>query len=486
MFAKKDVSPVQVDATASIKDWLVQWISQHLKIPTDQVNVTSSSFFYFGFDSVVIAEFLGDVEKRYGVVCDLNALYEMASLADLATYIAEQQNTAQSNADDDLKNTAKLIYFNVHEGISSNVTLVQGKEHINYSGYNYLGLSGHPAVTEAVIAAVREYGTSVSASRLASGEKPIHAQLEKAIANLIGTDDAIVFSAGYTTNVAAITHFYGTGDLILHDAYIHNSIVQGALYSGANRIMFPHNDYAALESLLQEHRAQFRQVLIVSEGVFSMDGDMPDIKKLIALKKQYHAHLMIDEAHSIGTLGEHGAGMREHAGIDASDVEIWMGTLSKAFASCGGYIAGKQALIDSIKYGSNEFIFSAGISPANTAAALSAIELMGKETHRLQTLHHRSQLLLTLLKEAQIPTGDSLGSPIIPVIVGDERLAMSLSQQLIDEAIYTLPIIYPAVKKGTARLRFFINCLHTEEQIHYTAQAIIRNYRTMVNPKVTS
>lgn len=260
------------------------------------------------------------------------------------------------NLDEDFIANLKNIYFNVNEGISNNTTVIDGKPYINYSGYNYLGLSGEPSVTKAVIDAVKKWGTSVSASRLVSGEKSLHQELETAISNLIGTEDCLVFPSGYSTNITIITHLFGKNDLIIHDELAHNSIIQAAVFSGAERIAFPHNNHQFLTNFLEKYRDRYRKVLIVTEGIFSMDGDIAEIPKLIAIKKQFNSFLMIDEAHSIGVLGKTGKGIREYYNIDAKDIDIWMGTLSKAFASCGGYVAGTYELIEYLKYTASGFV----------------------------------------------------------------------------------------------------------------------------------
>jgi 8-amino-7-oxononanoate synthase len=369
----------------------------------------------------------------------------------------------------------KSIYFNVNEGISSNTTVLSGTSYINYSGYNYLGLSGDHRVTEAVIDAVKKYGTSVSASRLVSGEKSIHAELEGAIARLIGAEDCLILPSGYLTNIAVITHLFGKKDLILHDELAHNSILHAALFSGAERIAFPHNDYQTLRNFLEKYRDQYRKVLIVTEGIFSMDGDIADIPELIILKKQFNTFLMIDEAHSMGVLGKTGKGIREYFNLNPKDVDIWMGTLSKSFASCGGYIAGTHELIENLKYTAAGFVYSAGISPANTAASLAAIEVMLAEPQRIKNLKTAHTLLLSLLKEHHIATGLSHNTPIIPIVVGQDATAVQLSHYLREHHILALPIIYPAVEKNQARIRLFVNCLHTEEQIKTTVDLLRKN-----------
>lgn len=359
-------------------------------------------------------------------------------------------------------------YFTVHDGIVRDITVIDGKEYISFASYNYLGLSGHPRVTEAAADAVRKYGTSVSASRLVSGEKPIHRELENAIAKWVGVDASILMVGGHATNETTIGHLVGSGDLILHDSLAHNSIVQGALLSGARRRPFPHNDYEALDRMLTEMRSQYRRVLIVIEGVYSMDGDFADVPKFVEVKKKHRAMLMVDEAHSFGTMGETGHGIAEHFHMDARDVDIWMGTLSKSAASCGGYIAGSNALIELLKYTAPGFVFSVGMPPAQVAAALASLQTLADEPERVETLRKRSELFLSLCKEAGLDTGDSGGTPVVPIITGNSMVALRLSHRLKGDGINVQPILYPAVDESAARLRFFITSEHTEEQIRFT------------------
>ena len=230
----------------------------------------------------------------------------------------------------------KNPYFEVHDSIARNRTSIGGVEMLNFSSYNYLGFSGHPKVMKAAKDAIDRYGTSVSASRLVSGERPIHRKLEKALADHVGVDDAVVFVSGHATNVTTIGHLFDHNDLILHDSLSHDSIVQGIYLSGSKRKSYLHNNMDHLESLLERIRDHYRRVLICSEGLFSMDGDICNLPRLIEIKKRFHCNLIIDEAHSIGVLGPGGRGVSHHfPGIDQKDVDIWMGTLSKSFAGCG-------------------------------------------------------------------------------------------------------------------------------------------------------
>lgn len=363
-------------------------------------------------------------------------------------------------------------YFRIHDTTNCEVTCVCGQEFINYSSYNYLGMSGDTTVSMHSKAAIDQYGTSVSASRVISGEIPIHHELESELAGFIGTEDCVVYVGGFTTNVTTIGHLMGPQDLILHDEIIHNCAIQGAKLSGATARSFLHNDWQALDAILQAERTNFRRVLIIIEGVYSMDGDIPDLPRFIEVKQRHKALLMIDEAHSIGTIGATGRGIGEHFSVNPADVDIWMGTLSKSFASCGGYIAGSKELVDYLKYTAPGFVYSVGISPPNTASALAAVRLLRAEPERVAQLRERSKLFLELARARGINTGMSQDSPVVPVIVGDSQKCMALSQRLFDQGISVMPIIFPAVAEDAARLRFFLSCTHTEEQIRTTVDAV--------------
>lgn len=367
----------------------------------------------------------------------------------------------------------KNPYFPVHAGTARNRSVVEGQEMINYSSYNYLGFSGHPEVVEAAQKAIRDYGTSVSASRIASGERPIHRQLERGIADHVGVEDSIVLVSGHATNVTTIGTLFNNQDIILHDALIHDSILGGIKLSGAVRRPFAHQDYDALERTLSQVRGNFRRALIASEGIFSMDGDICDLPRLIELKKKYKCMLLIDEAHSIGVLGPDGNGIAHHfEGVDPNDVDIWMGTLSKSFASCGGYIAGREKLVRYLKYSAGGFVYSAGITPPNAAAAMKALEIMKRDPSVVARLRANSKLFLDLAKKRGIDTGLAVGAAVVPAIVGNSMDALKLSAALAKRKINVQPIVYPAVEDDAARLRFFISSTHTEEEIEHTIEVL--------------
>jgi 8-amino-7-oxononanoate synthase len=359
-------------------------------------------------------------------------------------------------------------FFKVHEGTAGATSLMQGRECINFASYNYLDYSGDPRVNQAAVEAVERYGTSVSASRAVSGERPIHQTLEQALADAYGVDDAVVFVSGHATNVSTLGYLLGPGDLVLHDEYIHNSSLVGAQLSGAKRMSFRHNDTASLEALLSRHRNQFERVLIVIEGLYSMDGDTPDLAQFIALKYRYDAWLMVDEAHSFGVLGEHGHGLHEHLGIAPQEVDIWMGTLSKTLSGCGGYIAGSKALVEMLRYFSPGFLYSVGMPAQVAAPALKVLQLMPQEKHRVARLHAISSYFLDGAKARGMNTGESIGVAVVPVIVGSSPLATRLCQMLFEQGINVQPIVHPAVPENSARLRFFLSCEHTHAQVDQT------------------
>ncbi len=364
-------------------------------------------------------------------------------------------------------------YFTVHESVVRDTTVIDGREMISFASYNYLGMSGEPRVSAAATDAIARFGTSVSASRLVSGEKPVHGQLESRIAKWLGVDAAITMVGGHATNETTIGHLVGPGDLIVHDSLSHNSIVQGALLSGARRRPFVHNDFDQLDELLTKVRSQYRRVLIVVEGAYSMDGDFTDLPAAVEIKQRHRSMLMVDEAHSMGTMGTTGRGISEHYGVAARDVDIWMGTLSKSFASCGGYIAGSSALVEYLRYTAPGFVFSVGLPPSSAAAALASIDVLEEQPERVEVLRARSELFLSLAKRAGLDTGASGGTPVIPIITGNSLVALRLSHRMFSDGINVQPILYPAVDESAARLRFFMTCLHSEEQIRQTVEKLV-------------
>ena len=368
-------------------------------------------------------------------------------------------------------------YFDEHEGPSTDIIVSGDRSLVNFAGYNYLGLSGRSEVSGAAKSAIDSYGTSVSASRLVSGEIPLHRELEGAIADFLGVDDALACVSGYGTNTTTIGHLFSRRDLIVHDELAHNSIVMGCQLSGARRLTFRHNDLDQLDRILHKHRGSAQRVCIIVEGLYSMHGDVPDIEALVAIKRKHHALLMIDEAHSIGVLGRGGRGLTELAGVDVHDIDIIMGTLSKAFASCGGFIAGSQPLVDNLRYFAPGFMYSVGMSPANAAAALCSINILEREPHLVTTLRERACYFRELAFEAGLTEELGTATPIVPILTRDAVSCVALYESLKRDGLLCQPIIDPAVKANTSRVRFFLTVLNTEEQIRFAIETLTKYHK---------
>ncbi len=361
--------------------------------------------------------------------------------------------------------------FLCHEGLAKATAPIEGKEYLNFSTYDYLDLNGHPEITEAVTEAAVKYGTSAGASRLVGGECPPHGELERALADLYEVDDCIIYVSGHATNVSTLGFLFGPRDAIFHDNLAHNSLLQGAKLAGSARYSYTHNDTESLEKFLKERRHEHRRAVIVTEGLFSMDGNIPDLPRIIELKKQYNCMLIVDEAHSLGTLGATGRGAREHFGINPKDVDMWMSTLSKSLCGCGGFIAGSKELIESLKYGSPGFVFSVGMSPVLAVACKKALDLMLREPERVRKLQHISKYFLDYAKKLGLDTGEAQGLANVPVIIGDSIAAGFMAEALFERGIYAMPITFPAVKEGTARIRFFLSAAHSEEDVRKALDA---------------
>jgi 7-keto-8-aminopelargonate synthetase-like enzyme len=278
---------------------------------------------------------------------------------------------------------------------------------------------------------------------------------------------------GHATNETVIGHLMGPGDLILHDGLAHNSIVQGCILSGARRRPFPHNDWQALDRLLKQFRHEYRRVMVVIEGVYSMDGDIPDLPRFVEVKKRYHALMMIDEAHSMGVLGATGHGIGEYFVVDRADGDVWMGTFSKAFGSCGAYIAGCKALVEYLHYTAPGFVFAAAMPPPSAAAALCSLRLIESEPQRVARLRENSRLFLSLARQHGLNTGTSSNTPVVPVILGNSIHCLQLSKAMFARGVNVQPILHPAVEESASRLRYFITTGHNEKQLRYTVDATV-------------
>ncbi len=367
-------------------------------------------------------------------------------------------------------------YFRTHEGLAGSHTQIAGKTLLNFSSYDYLGLNGHPETAAAAKTAIDRYGVSASASRHVAGERPVHRALEQALAEHYGVADSLVFVSGYATNLGVVGHLVGPKDLVIYDSLAHNSIVMGGVLSGAARRSFPHNDLDSLDRMLATARDHFERTLIVVEGLYSMDGDYPDLPRLIEIKSKYNAWLMVDEAHALGVLGKRGYGSAEHFGIDPRQVDIWMGTLSKALAGCGGYIAGCHELVEYLRLTVGVFVYSVAMPPVIAASTLKALEILHREPERVSKLQRNGETFRALALARGLDTGSGAGTAICPIIVADSAPAIMLAQRLLERGINVQPVTHPAVPAKASRLRFFLTAMHTEaemaEAIETTAEEL--------------
>lgn len=366
----------------------------------------------------------------------------------------------------------KNPYHRLHEGRSGATARIEGRDVVNFASYDYLGLNGDPRIIRAVAEAAETWGTSVSGSRLSSGERPAHQALERALAGLYGAEDAVAFVSGHATAIAALPTLMGPKDLVVTDAFMHNSVVLGAQYAPATRRTFPHNDLDALEAMLERERHRFERVLVVSEGLFSMDGDGPDLARLVALKERFGFWLMIDDAHGLGVLGPTGRGIAERAGVDPGAVDIWFGTLSKSLVSCGGYIAGPAAMVAYLKAFAPGMVYSVGLPVPVAEAARMALGLMLEEPERVQHLQANSRAFRNGAAALGLDVGPSWGAGIVPIMVGDTIKTVILAQRLLERGINAFPVLPPGVPERSARLRFFLSAAHSPEQIDAALEAL--------------
>ena len=364
-----------------------------------------------------------------------------------------------------LSHGAANPYFVCHESALRDVSLMDGKQVLNFGSYNYVGMSGRPEVMTAAKAAIDKYGTSASGSRLLAGEKSLYQELEREIADWKHAEDALVLVGGHSTNVTIVGNFCGPKDLIVYDSLAHNSIDQGCRLSRALCKPFPHNDAAALDTILRLQRNKFEKVLIIIEGAYSMDGDIADVPAFVALKRKYGCFLMVDEAHSACVIGKTGGGVDEYFGLNGDDIDIKMGTLSKGLGTCGGYLAGSKALINYLRYNLPGFVFSVGISPPLAAATLASIRLLRNEPSIMARMRENIAAFMQEARERNLNTCLAAETAVIPILVGRDEDAFLLSNKLREHGVFVPPAVFPAVPKNKARLRFCVISEHRRDQI---------------------
>ncbi len=361
----------------------------------------------------------------------------------------------------EVKEAGFYPYFLAMSGNEGTEAIYQGKRLIMCGSNNYLGLTTHPKVRQAAQDAVKEYGTSCTGSRLLNGTLEMHLELEKELADFVGKEAALVFSTGMQVNLGTISSIVGRGDVAILDKDDHASILDGARLSWGTTKRYRHNDISDLERVLKSVDSDVG-ILVVIDGLFSMEGDIAPLPEIIPLCKEYGARLMVDDAHAIGVLGG-GRGTSAHFGV-TDDVDLIMGTFSKSFASLGGFIAGSEQVIDYIQHNARSLIFSASIPPANCAAALASLQVMRDEPERVERLTEIAAKMRQGFTDLGFDIGNSC-TPVIPIIIGDDLRTFVLWKALLDNGVYVNAIISPATPPGRQLLRTSYMATHTDEQL---------------------
>lgn len=360
-----------------------------------------------------------------------------------------------------------LPYFRMLEGPAGPVVEMEGSERVMLGSNNYLGLTGDPRVKQAAQEALDRYGTALTGSRLLNGTIPLHEELEREIADWMRTEDALVFTTGYQANVGALSTLLQPGDTVIVDSGDHASIMDGVAMSHAKIRPFRHNRLSRLEALLEKAAGDGGGVLVVVDGVYSMEGDVCDLNTVVPLAKRFGARIMVDEAHGVGVLGEHGRGACEALGVE-DDVDLRMGTFSKSLASCGGFLAGSHEVIDFLRIQSRAFLFTAAAVPAAVGAALAAVRICNSDEgpELFRRLLANAEYLRDGLKSLGFRVVESeLATPVVPVLVGDDWQAVLFWKALYDAGVYTNVALYPAVQRGGALLRTSVMATHEREHL---------------------
>jgi glycine C-acetyltransferase len=373
----------------------------------------------------------------------------------------------------DLEESGLRLHIRTLESAQAARARFDGRDVINLASNNYLGLCGDPRMKEAAAEAAREYGAGSGAVRSIAGTMSLHRELEKRFAAFKGAEAALMFPSGFAANAGTVSAILTREDVIVSDALNHASIIDGARLSRAEIKVFPHKDVAAADRLLEETKGDGRNQLLITDGVFSMDGDIAPLPALVEVAEKHGAIMMIDDAHASGVLGKNGKGTVSHYGLDPKRVDVQVGTLSKAIGALGGFIAGPSHLIEWLQNRGRPFIFSTSAPPAVAAACITALDILEQEPDRVERLWERTRFLKEGLQGLGFDTGESQ-TPITPVIAGEAQKAQELSALLWDEGVFTPAVVFPTVAKDRARVRTIVTADHTEEDLKEALDAFER------------
>ncbi len=385
-----------------------------------------------------------------------------------------QSKLAQYQEPQKAKAAGIYPYFRKIESDQDTEVIINGKKTLMFGSNSYLGLTNHPKIKEAAIAATKKYGTGCAGSRFLNGTLDIHEELEARLAKFVGKDDAIIYSTGFQVNLGVVSCLTGRQDYILWDELDHASIIEGRRLSFSRQVKYKHNDMESLEKQLAACEPD-KVKLIVTDGVFSMEGDVANLPKITELAKKYNANVMVDEAHGIGVFGAQGRGTCNHYGV-TEDVDLIMGTFSKSFASLGGFIACDKEVANFLRHHSRSYIFSASITPASTAAANAALDIMESEPERIANLWDVTNYALNGFREIGCEIGNT-STPIIPLYIRDNNKTFAITRDLSDEGIFVNPVVSPAVAPQDTLIRFSLMATHTKEQVAYALDKIEKVFK---------
>lgn len=377
-----------------------------------------------------------------------------------------------------MKDAGRFVPIKVLQSPQGAWVKIEGNSVLNMCSNNYLGLANHPEVKKAAIAAIEEFGVGAGAVRSIAGTNDLHQKLEEKVAKFKHMESSLVYQGGLLANSGTIPSLVGKEDLVLSEELNHASIIDGVRLSSAKRGVYKHLNMEDLEAKLKENKGSHRRTLVITDGVFSMDGDIAPLPEIVDLSEKYGAMSYVDDAHGEGVLGDHGRGICDHFNV-SSRIDVEMGTFSKAIGSMGGFVAGSEELVEYLKRKARPFLFSSGLNPGDTAAVLKAIEIMEKDDAYLKKLWDNAALLRKKLNDAGFDTG-STKTPITPVMIGDEKKTLELSQMLYsEEKVFASPIVYPTVAQGTARIRLMPSAVHSREDIDFAVDAFVKAGRKL-------
>ena len=488
-------------ATAElIHDRIVTWLRDEASIQVDRIGYDEPLFDY-GVDSLGAATIASELETATNKKVNLDVLLELESINEISEYLESLPQASQSDSQQSasanpvpqdadgsvatgglMSHYARLnrrvkglkeqnLYFfepeiSCHDGAW---VVADGQRMLMLGSYEYLGLLGHPHLKNSAIETIQEYGTGHHGVRLLAGTTTIHRQLEAKLASVMKAEDAIVFSSGYVTNLATISSLVGRGDVVIGDQWNHASIADGCRMSGADFLEFHHNDMASLAETLAE--AGDRQTLVVVDSVFSMDGDIIDLPNVVDLCKEHGALLMVDEAHSLGVLGKTGQGVQEHFDLADDAIDVKMGTLSKALAGCGGFVAACEEITTFLRHHARGYIFSGALPAPQARVAIAALEVLEREPELVEQLWANFEQYLGGLKKLGFDTAKSI-TPIVPVMTKTDEVTLEMTRLCRAAGLLVIPVCYPAVPADAPRLRTCVSAIQNAEQIDFALDVL--------------